>query len=276
MVSPRPAKPAARGGPAQEKAQAKAQDTPAGALLASLRQAGSPERAAKAKAYMRSDLDFTGTSVPAIRRIAAGWLKENPGLAVTQLREVVEELWNVKVFEARLLGAVLLEKRARLLTQGDLPWLEERIRDSAAWAILDTFVQHAVAHVLARDPALRRRTLMRWADDDDFWVRRSALLAMVRDLARQEGDWPLWTRLAEQNLEDQARWATAAPTTDERFFIRKAIGWVLRERGAKVPEDTVRFVAAHRARMAGLTLREATRNLSAAHQKHALAGTPKT
>lgn len=221
---------------------------------------GNAKRAAGAKAYMKSDLNFTGTAVPDLRKIASAWLRDNKDLDRQGLRVIVDELWRRPVFEERQFATILLARRAKLLAATDLPWLEQCIRRCQTWALLDTFVFDAVPAVLDSG-ALRRKTLTRWAKDKDFWVRRTALLALLRDLRIGDGDWDLWTELAASQLEDQARWAKAAPSPQERFFIRKAIGWVLRERGAKRPRDTVAFVDEHRERMAGLSLREATRNL---------------
>lgn len=223
-------------------------------------QRGTASRAAGAKAYMKSDLDFTGTTVPDLRKIANAWLRDHKDLDAKGLRVVTEALWKRPVFEERVLAAILLARRAKLLHPADLPWLEGFVRASRAWAILDTFVFDAVPAALDTD-ARRRRTLTRWSKDADFWMRRTALLAMLRDLRKGEGDWALWTELAQGQLEDQPRWVKSMPSPEERFFIRKALGWVLRERGDKRPQDVVEFVQTNKARMAGLTLREATRNL---------------
>lgn len=238
----------------------------AAGLQQRLRELGTPARAIGAKQYMRSELEFTGTTVPDVRRIATAWLRQHPGLDRPDLKKFITALWKPAVFEGRLLGAVLLQHRSPLLTSADLPWLERLARDCRAWALLDTFVPYAIDDVLERSPSLRRTTLKRWADDPDFWMRRSALLVMHRSLAKEGGDWPLWVHLAKSQLEDQPRWTTKAPTAEERFFIRKALGWVLRDRSASQPDQVVAFVQANRHRMSGLTLREATRNLPVRHR----------
>ena len=192
----------------------------AAALRARLEADGTPARAAGAKAYMRSDLAFTGTTVPAVRRLASAWLKANGGVDAKALRAVARALWAMPVFEARLLATVLLQRRSDLLRPVDLPWLEDLVAGCRAWALMDNLAPYAVAHALAQDPALRRRALARWARDPDFWMRRAALLTMHRDLARGGGDWPLWVHLADGQVEDDMGWRRAKPSADERFFIR--------------------------------------------------------
>lgn len=235
-------------------------------LQAEVAARGTPTRAAGAKAYMRSDLDFTGTTVPDLRRIARAWLRAHKDLDANALRAVADALWAPTLFESRLLATILLQQRSDLVRTTDLPWLEGLLRACRAWALLDNLAPYAVADLLARSPALRKTTLSRWSRDDDFWMRRTALLTMHRDLARGDGDWALWTRLAATHLEDQPRWRRNPPTTEERFFIRKALGWVLRDRTRTRPQDTVAFVRQHQEHLSGLTLREATRRLPPAQR----------
>jgi 3-methyladenine DNA glycosylase AlkD len=230
-------------------------------LLRLVRQAGSPARAAAAKAYMKSDLEFSGTTVPELRRMAAAWLRTHRSIDGGQLRKVAQGLWALRLFEARLLATILLQRRSKLLEPGDLPWLEEFVRGCRGWALMDNLAPFAVDDVLSQSPGLEASTLKRWSQDDDFWMRRAALLTMHRRLARGDGDWGLWTELAAQHLEDQERWRSEAPSPEERFFIRKALGWVLRERGKVNPGQTVEFLDEHAGRLSGLTVREAQRHL---------------
>jgi 3-methyladenine DNA glycosylase AlkD len=98
--------------------------------------------------------------------------------------------------------------------------------------------------------------LPRWAKSPNFWVRRAAILAQLTQFRRGEGDLNLFEQLAVPMFDEGEDW-----TKDERFFIRKAIGWALREISKVQPEWVVTFVRQHRAAMSGLTFREGTRNL---------------
>jgi 3-methyladenine DNA glycosylase AlkD len=51
---------------------------------------------------------------------------------------------------------------------------------------------------------------------------------------------------------------------DRDFFMRKGIGWALRDAARSHPDEIRAFVAAHRERMSGLSLREATKHLGPA------------
>ena len=92
--------------------------------------------------------------------------------------------------------------------------------------------------------------LDRWAEDDDFWLRRSALLALLEALRRGGGDFPRFSRYADLMLEEK------------EFFIRKAIGWVLRDTARKRPDMVYEWLLPRAARASGVTLREAVKPLT--------------
>jgi 3-methyladenine DNA glycosylase AlkD len=87
--------------------------------------------------------------------------------------------------------------------------------------------------------------------DEDFWLRRSALLALLLALRRGGGDFERFARYAD-------------PMLDEReFFIRKAIGWVLRDMSRKRPDLVYAWLEPRAARASGVTAREAVKHLPA-------------
>jgi hypothetical protein len=99
-----------------------------------------------------------------------------------------------------------------------------------AWALVDGLAEHVMGGLTERCPELAT-TLDRWARDDDFWLRRSAMLALLRPLRRGEGDFERFSRYADQMLEEK------------EFFIRKAIGWVLRDTAKRRPEMIAAWLA---------------------------------
>ena len=79
-------------------------------------------------------------------------------------------------------ATVLLEMRTDLLSAADLATIERLLRESLTWALVDGLAVDVVGAVLAADPDRTRPVLDRWSTDDDFWIRRSALLAWLRPL----------------------------------------------------------------------------------------------
>jgi 3-methyladenine DNA glycosylase AlkD len=120
-----------------------------------------------------------------------------------------------------MVAVVLLELFVARLAPADLEHLERFVRDSYTWALVDGLAGDVAASINAAYPrdATVDAVVRRWAGDDDFWVRRSALLAHLKTLGRR-GSFEGWDRFC----------GFADAMLDERqFFIRKVIGWVLRE-----------------------------------------------
>lgn len=212
---------------------------------------GSPERAAGEKAYLKSALRFHGVGLPGVRAAAKELLARHPELTRAQLRALVDAAYRTDFHDLRSAGIAVMEKRHRLLEREDLPWLVGLVRTSANWAHVDWLATKVVGPVLLRaSPSLKE--LSAWAkDEDSFWVRRTALLAQLDELRAGRGDFELFARIAAPMLPEK------------EFFIRKAIGWVLRDVSRRRPELTFGFLRAHAGKPSGLTFREASRHLPA-------------
>jgi 3-methyladenine DNA glycosylase AlkD len=224
----------------------------AGELDAALRAAAHPERSEREKAYLKSDLVHYGVSVPATRALA---VRSGRHLDHDALVALATELWDqpvdAPVHERRLLGAELLKARVDVLVAADLPLLERLLGQSRTWALVDTIAPSVVGPLSERCPGDVAPWLDRWAADADFWLRRAALLAHLLPLRRGGGDWPRFTRYADPLLADR------------EFFVRKAIGWVLRDTGRRRPDLVLEWVEPRVTRMSGVTLREAVKPLDA-------------
>jgi 3-methyladenine DNA glycosylase AlkD len=218
------------------------------AIRARLEPLGTRERAEGQKRYLKSDLEFLGVTVPEMRRVAKAWVRERPELAHRELRALVEGLWERDLHELRGFAIELLTFRLDLLGARDMGLLERLLRDSHTWAYVDAIAIRVAGTLVERHSGLVR-TLDRWSRDDDFWIRRSAMLALMLPLRRDEGAWRRFTGYADRMLEEK------------EFFIRKAIGWVLREVSKTRPARVARFVGDRIDRISGVTFREAVRYL---------------
>jgi alkylated DNA nucleotide flippase Atl1/3-methyladenine DNA glycosylase AlkD len=215
-----------------------------------LRPLGSRERAVGAKAYLKSDLDFLGVTTPDLRRAVRGWLKERPPLERAELRRLAAALWDTPVHELRAFAIEVLLARRDLLESADIDLLESFLRRSRTWAYVDVIAIHLAGPLVARDRKLNAR-LDRWVRDRDFWIRRSAVLALLLPLRDGGGDWSRFVRYADTLLEET------------EFFIRKALGWVLREVAKKNPGRVRSFLEERAGRVSGVTMREAVKYLPA-------------
>jgi 3-methyladenine DNA glycosylase AlkD len=235
-------------------------DDPQAALIErELRTAGSPSRAASEQRYLKSKLDFTGTTVPAARAIVTAWRRAHPDLTRQHLTQLAAALWDRPLFECKMAAVILLTDRRRLLEADDAVLVEHFLRTSATWALVDGLAADVMGSLTERFPELLS-VLDRWATDDDFWIRRSALLALLGPLRRGElANWARFTGYADAMLGER------------EFFIRKAIGWVLRETAKKHPDLVADWLAPRVHRASGVTLREALKWLPAPRREALLA-----
>jgi 3-methyladenine DNA glycosylase AlkD len=227
------------------------------AVRAALAAAGTPARAAGAKAYLKSDLAFLGADTPTLRRVGGALAARVKGDGDTSLRPLVDALWRTRVHELRAVAIVLLERRVSVLDAGDLPRIERFLRESRTWAYVDWISTKILASMLLRIDAVRT-ALPRWARDDDFWMRRTALLTLMPPVVRGQVPFSAFSVLA-------------IPMLGEReFFIRKAIGWVLRAVSKQSPAVVAEFLRTHRADVSGLTMREGAKYLPARDRRDLL------
>jgi 3-methyladenine DNA glycosylase AlkD len=219
------------------------------ALDGELQAAGNASRADSERAYLKSALWHYGASVPAIRAAAKAMVRRCPGLTHDQLVELVEVLWAEPVHERRMACVELLVLGADRLGPDDVALLERLLRESKTWALVDGLAASVVGTVVERHPEATP-VLDRWATDDDFWLRRSALLALLVPLRQGRGDFGRFGRYADAMLDER------------EFFVRKAIGWVLRDTARQRPDLVFDWLLPRAARASGVTVREAVKPLS--------------
>jgi hypothetical protein len=206
------------------------------------REAGSAERAVSERASLKSDLEHHGAGVWEIRRVARDFATTHRELTRAELSALIGALWARPVHECRMAAVMLLELEARLLGPDDL-------------------AGHAAGSLLVSNPELGPR-IDAWAVDANFWVRRSALLAQLLPLKRGAG-FDTFAGYADAMLEEK------------EFFIRKAIGWVLRETGKHRPDEVYRWLLPRASRASGVTLREAVKYLDPKQREAVLAAAGK-
>jgi 3-methyladenine DNA glycosylase AlkD len=221
------------------------------AVADQLRPLGTPERAVQEKKYLKSDLEFFGVAVPEMRRVVKAALRDRPGLDAQAMVAWALALWVDPVHERRAAAVEILTLAAPRLGGSDLPALEQLLRESCTWAYVDGLAGSVAGEIALRDPAGAWPRIDAWATDEDFWVRRSSLLALLRGIRAGAPDLARFTRYAEPML------------TEKEFFIRKAIGWVLREISRRDPAWVARWTETHVSEMSGVTYREAVRRLPA-------------
>jgi 3-methyladenine DNA glycosylase AlkD len=126
------------------------------------------------------------------------------------------------------------------------------VRTGAWWDVVDEIASHLVGQVLLDHRAATTPVMDDWAvDADSLWVRRTAMLAQLRHADRTDTD--LLARVLTANLDDTAY--------GREFFVRKALGWALRQHARTDPVWVRTFVRTHADRLSGLSRREALKHL---------------
>jgi 3-methyladenine DNA glycosylase AlkD len=228
----------------------RAPDALADELLDRLAAHADPVRAASERAYLKSHRDFLGVTVPIARRVVRDVVAAHPELDHDTMVAAATASWDGSFFECRRAAVELLAQRVDLLTTDDLGSIEALVRDGETWALVDG-LSHDVAGRLLEGgvDAQAALTLDRWSSDDSFWLRRASMLALLRSLRASLDEWDRFCRYADRMLGER------------EFFIRKAIGWVLRDVSRREPEVVRAWVEPRLGAMSRVTRREATKYL---------------
>jgi 3-methyladenine DNA glycosylase AlkD len=219
-------------------------------LEQSLRKKGTAERAAQEKRYLKSALTHLGVTVPNARLVARSFVRAHRDLRRAELLAIVAALWKKPIYELRSMAVMFLDEYSDRLEPADLKLVERFLRESKTWALVDELSARVAGSIVERYP--RSVTVLdRWSKDEDFWLRRSAMLALLGPLRRGEGDFDRFARYADGMLGET------------EFFIRKAIGWILRDTSKHCPALVADWLLPRAHRASGVTVREAVMYLDA-------------
>jgi len=227
-------------------------------LLAEVRRrlhaASDPDRAPGMAAYMKSSMPYLGvTSVP-LRAICrqvydADRLPDRPSWEAA-----VRTLWDHAAYREERYAAMALASHPYYRGYQDpdtLGLYRHLVVTGAWWDYVDSIASHDVGAILRAFPDEVTTVLRGWAVDDDLWLRRTAIVCQLHSKGRT--DVSLLTYALEQNLEDSPH--------GKEFFIRKAVGWALRQHARLDPDWVRAFVRTHDERLSGLSRREALKHL---------------
>jgi 3-methyladenine DNA glycosylase AlkD len=216
---------------------------------------GDPAKAGPMQAYMKSTMPYRGIPAPALKAILRPILADHPLAEGDVWRATVLALWDGAEFREERYAAIALARRSRERPPEVLDLYERLIRTGAWWDLVDE-TAHLVGDVLLAHAEVRP-VLERWAESDDLWLRRAAIICQVATKDRLDRD--LLTMAIEANLDGSTRATPALSPYGREFFIRKAIGWALRDHARTDPAWVRAFVAAREDTLSGLSKREALR-----------------
>ncbi|HTC50851.1 MAG TPA: DNA alkylation repair protein [Steroidobacteraceae bacterium] len=219
-------------------------------LRKALRAAADPRKAPAMQAYMKSDMPYHGVPTPLLRQLCRSTFAPLQFTSAAQWQDLVLDLWRRAKYREERYAAMFVAGDARALpfqTPAAMKLYEELIVTGAWWDYVDDIAAHRVGPILRDYPAPLRRRMLAWSRSDNLWKRRTSIICQLG---------------FKQDTDLELLYACIEPSLDSReFFLRKAIGWALRQYARTDPAEVKRYVRRNRERLSGLSLREAQKHL---------------
>jgi 3-methyladenine DNA glycosylase AlkD len=212
-------------------------------LAKELRALKDPVRAEFAKKYMRHQFEFLGLDAKTLRNCIRNYIKENGYPEIEHLGEFALKLWDMPEREFQQTAIEIVNKLSKKLRSDDIHWIEQLIIKKSWWDTVDGLAAWICGTYFNLFPAQIKPVTEKWMKSGNMWLQRSALLFQLKYKANTD------TQLLADYIERLA--------DHKDFFIRKAIGWILREYSKTNKEWIREFVNNHA--LSGLSVREASK-----------------
>jgi len=202
------------------------------------------------QAYMKSEMPYHGVPTPLLRQICRRVFADAQFSSSSHWREQVLSLWRNARFREERYGAIYLTGHTGAVsyqTPSAVKLYEELIVTGAWWDYVDDIAAHRVGPILRNYPTSMRRKMLSWSRSADLWKRRTAIICQLG--FKGETDLELLYACIEPSLGSR------------EFFLRKAIGWALRQYAWTDAAEVRRYVRLNRGRLSALSCREALKNL---------------
>ncbi len=212
-----------------------------------LETAADPAKAGPMAAYMKTSMPFFGVQKPERVRIVREALRRFRPASRRSYEASVRALWSRPHREEKYAAIAVAIGVDELVAPASLGLYERLIRAGAWWDFVDDVAIRLVGRVLREHRESTKPLMEAWIDDDDMWIRRSALISQITH---------------EDDTDHRTLFRHCRRRASEtEFFIRKAIGWALRDYSYAAPDRVAAFLIANRERLSGLSFREGAKAL---------------
>jgi 3-methyladenine DNA glycosylase AlkD len=200
-------------------------------------------------AYMKGRFDFLGVQTPARRAATADLIRAQKEVSAAELLRCARLLWALPEREYQYVAADLLARHVRTLKPEHIVALLALVRRKSWWDTVDALasVINRIVHASCATDAAAQAMMDAAIASSNLWVRRVAILHQLGWRGRTD-------------IPRLFRYASAC-ACEEEFFIRKAIGWALRDYARHAPEKVRAFLRANADVLSPLSLREAGKHL---------------
>jgi 3-methyladenine DNA glycosylase AlkD len=195
---------------------------------------------------MKGVAPFLGLTTPERRALSRTALLDTARPDEADCTALALRCWELPEREYHYFAVDYVRRHVKRLSSGFLPVARHLVTTVPWWDTVDALASHVVGGLVAADPKLKS-DMDQWIEDDDLWVARTALLHQLRSKDATDTERLFAYCLRQSGHPD--------------FFIRKAIGWCLREYAKTDPQAVRAFVARERGRLAPLSVREALKNI---------------
>ena len=209
-----------------------------------------PDKAPQMQAYMKSEMPYLGVASPAQKSVYRAVFGERIVADAETWRATARALWDEATHREHRYAAISLTRHRHYRDYRNLkalPLYEHFIVDGAWWDFVDEVAIHCVGPLIDHAPTKMKALMRKWSVDKDMWRRRTSIICQIG----KKGD-------ADLDL----LYACIQPSIQEReFFLRKAIGWALRQIAWSDPDEVIDYVTTHADVLSGLSKREALKNV---------------
>ena len=198
------------------------------------------------QAYMKDLFPFLGVKAP-LRKATLNELVKKEKVELSQnSRSIAKELFSLEEREFQYCAMEIASKYLKnKYHEQDIDFIRYLITTKSHWDTVDFIAKHIFGNYLLQFPELRSQYIGEFSDSNNMWLNRSAILFQLGYKAKTD------QKILFTQCEKHAH--------SNEFFIRKAIGWALREYGKTAPEAVIDFVS--KTSLKPLSQKEALKNL---------------
>ena len=217
-------------------------------LAQELRKNADHKKSQPMKKYMRDQFEFFGLSSPVRKSVCKEFLQQK--LSSEDTRKFVVLLWAKPEREFQSFAVDYLEKQLDASTEfeDNMKCMEHLITTKSWWDTVDALASKLVGRLVKQNHDQGKAVMEEWIDHENMWLRRTALLHQLS--YKEETDEEMLFRFCSKRAHE------------EEFFIRKAIGWALRQHAWRYSSSVKKYLLKHKKELSALSFKEAAKHLN--------------
>ena len=192
--------------------------------------------------YLKTSMPFYGVKSPILNEIVLEIKKTFLISNQEEYNVIITHIWEQSHREEKYISIKLARKWKKYITLDALHVYEKMIREGEWWDFIDPISVGLIGILLMKNRSKMSLILDKWIEDENLWIRRSAILAHLKH---------------KENMDQDKLFNYCLQCAHEKeFFIQKAIGWVLREYSKTEPEIVRSFIEDNASVLSNLSKRE--------------------